>query len=289
MIGIALALLSAFSWAIAIIFIRQKLSESNIISATAVSTVVSALIIWPLALLFMNLNAISFEGVLFFALAGFIAPGITNLIYNKGMDVVGVSVSASIFATYPMYSSLFAIVLLGERVIIENFIGIILIIIGVIIIERGMSKSKTSSKISIRKGLIFPFLASLTMAFSFIPRKHGLTIYNEPLLAAAIGFLSSSFFYFILSKFSLSNLQSVFSKKDVKLFWKAGVFMSLGSITTLFALSIERVSLVTPIMQTEPLFVLFFAYLFLKELEQRSPKLIMGTIIIIIGVILVSL
>jgi drug/metabolite transporter (DMT)-like permease len=289
MIGITLALLSAFSWAIAIILIRQKLHESNIISATAVSTFLSTLIIFPLALFFMNLNAISFEGILFFALAGFIAPGITNLIYNKGMDVVGVSVSASIFATYPMYSSILAILLLGERVIIENFIGIILIIIGVIILERGMRKSKNPSKKNVRKGLIFPLLASLTMAFSFIPRKHGLTIYNEPLLAAAIGFLSSSIFYFILSKSSRSNLDSVFSKKDIKLFWKAGVFMSLGSISTLFALSIERVSLVTPIMQTEPLFILFFAYLFLKELEQRSPKLLMGTITIIIGVILVSL
>jgi len=124
MIGIALALLSAFSWGIAIILIRQKLHESNIISATAVSTVISALIIWPLALFFTNLNTISFEGVLFFALAGLIAPGITNLIYNKGMDVVGVSVSASIFSTYPMYSSIFAIVLLGESVIFENFIGL---------------------------------------------------------------------------------------------------------------------------------------------------------------------
>jgi len=127
------------------------------------------------------------------------------------------------------------------------------------------------------------------MAFSFIPRKHGLNIYNEPLLAAAIGFLSSSLFYFILSKSSRSNLTSLFSRKDLKLFWKAGVFMSLGSIATLFALSYERVSLITPIMQTEPLFVLFFAYLFLKELEQRSSKLLMGTITIIIGVILVSL
>ena len=145
MIGIVLAILSAFSWAIAIIFIRKNLHESNIISATAVSTVISALIIWPLALLFTNFNTISFESILFFALAGFIAPGITNLIYNKGMDVVGVTVSASIFATYPMYSSIFAIILLNERVILENFIGIILIIFGVIIIERGMDKSKISS------------------------------------------------------------------------------------------------------------------------------------------------
>jgi drug/metabolite transporter (DMT)-like permease len=289
MIGIALALFSAFSWGIATVLIRQKLKKSNIISATAVSTVISGLIIWPLALLFTNLETVSFEGVLFFALAGLIAPGITNLIYNKGMDVVGVSVSASIFATYPMYSSIFAIILLSESVIFENFIGIILIIIGVLIIERGMSKPKTPSKINGRKGLIFPLLASLTMAFSFIPRKHGLNIYNAPLLAAAIGFLSSSLFYFILSKSSRSNLNSLFSRKDVKLFWKAGFFMSLGSITTLFALSSERVSLVTPIMQTEPLFVLFFAYLFLKELEQRSSKLLMGTITIIIGVILVSL
>jgi len=172
---------------------------------------------------------------------------------------------------------------------LENFIGIILVTIGVLMLERGIRKLKSTSNISARKGLIFPLLASLTMGFAFIPRKYGLTIYNEPLLAAAIGFSSSSLFYLILSKSSRSNLSSLFTLKDVKLFWKAGVFMSLGSIATLFALTSEKVSLVTSVMQTEPLFILFFAYLFLKELEQRSSKVLIGAITIIIGVILVCL
>ena len=289
MIGIVLALFSAFAWGMATVLIRQKLQESSVLSATAVCTVISSFIIWPLALLFTNFYAINLESIFFFGLAGAIAPGITNLLYNKGMNVVGVSVSASIFATYPMYSSIFAILLLAERVIAENFVGIMCIVFGIWAVERSLVRPKKAASSSLRRGLIFPLLASLTMAFSFIPRKYGLIIYNEPLLAAAIGFFSSSLFYLFLSKSSYSKGKSLFSAKDVKLFWKAGIFMSLGSISTLYALSLERVSLVTPLMQTEPLFVLFFAQVFLKELEKISLKVLVGTLLIVVGVILVSL
>jgi uncharacterized membrane protein len=65
--------------------------------------------------------------------------------------------------------------------------------------------------------------------------------------------------------------------KDLRLFWKPGASLSLAWILTFYALSYERVSIVTPLLQTEPLFVLLLAYLHLKGLERISLKVVTGT------------
>ncbi|NIR86988.1 EamA family transporter, partial [Candidatus Bathyarchaeota archaeon] len=87
MIGIVLALLAALGYGLSVVLIRKQLDESNYIFATLVLTATGNIILWPLALLFTDLGTINFEGVLFFVIAGILAPGIARLGYYKGMEV----------------------------------------------------------------------------------------------------------------------------------------------------------------------------------------------------------
>lgn len=288
MIGVVLALVSASVYGLSAVLIKRRLDASNFFSVSLVVAVTGNIILWPLALLFTNLETVSFEGVLFFAMAG-IPTGIFRLFYFKGMEAVGASVNASIFATYPIYSTIFAVLLLGEAFVLEKWIGIICIVVGVACIERSLSKPRIGAKGVSRKGLIFSLLASLTVSFAYITRKHGLGIYNEPLLGAAIGYSLSFFLYVLLLIPSHTTRDSRFSSKDFELFWKAGTCLSLAMALSFYALSHERVSIVTPLLQTEPLFVLFFAHLYLKELEHMSFKLAISTFLIVIGAMLVSI
>lgn len=289
MIGIALALLAALGYGLSVVLVRKNLDESNFIFVTLVLTATGNIILWPLALLFTNLRAINFEGVLFFVIAGILAPGIARLGYYKGMEVLGVSVNTSIFATNPMYSSILAVLLLSEVLAPENWIGIACIMVGVVLIERSLSNPKSGPKRIFKKGLVFPLIAALTVAFSVITRKHGLNIYNEPLLGVAIGYSSSFLLYLLLTIYFHNKLGHTISAKDFRLFWKAGVGLSLGWVLSFYALSYERVSLVAPLMQTEPLFVLFFVYIYLRKLESISFRLVISTLLIVIGVMLVSI
>jgi drug/metabolite transporter (DMT)-like permease len=284
MIGVVLALLAAFVYSLSVVLVRRKLDESNYFSATMMVTVIGNIILWPLALLFANLKTVNLRGILFFIIAGMLAPGITRLLYNKGMDALGVSINASIFATYPVYSSVLAVLLLGEIIAPENWIGVICIVAGVMFIERSLGKPKTEMKKISKKGLIFPLLATLTIASSQLVRKYGLNIYNEPLLGVAIGYSSSFLLYLLLLTSKMQYSMPLW--KDLRLFWKPGVFLSLGWILSFYALSYERVSIVTPLLQTEPLFVLLLAYLHLKGLEHISLKVVTGTILIVIGIYL---
>ncbi len=288
MIGIVLAVFAALTFGLSVVLIRKRIDQSNFLFTALVLTITGNIILWPLAFLFTDLRTISFEGVLFFAIAGILAPGIARLGYYKGMEVVGVSVNASIFATYPMYSSILAVLLLGETLIPEKWIGIVCIVVGVAYIERGLGNLRNGPEKISKKGLVFPLLASLAIALSQIVRKHGLNIYNQPLLGVATGYSSTLLLYLPLL-ISYTTRGPTFSVKDFRMFWKAGVGMSLGWILSFYALSHENVSIVAPLLQTEPLFILFFVYLYLKKLERTSFKLVISTILIVIGATLVGI
>lgn len=289
MIGIVLTLLSALAASLAVVLVRKRLNESDFFSVAFVITIVGNTILWPLALIFSNLKSISLFGVLLFVISGALAPGIARLLYYKGMKVVGVSVNASIFATYPMYSSVLAVLMLGEILVLENWIGIIFIVVGVICIERNLSYSEAGSRRVSKRGLALPLLSSIAIATSQIIRKHGLNIYNEPFLGVALGYLLSFLLYLLVLACSNSTRASLSLSRDFQLFWKAGVLMTLAWALAFFALSYERVSIMTSLLQTEPLFVLSFAYIYLKELEHIPFRLIASTLLIFLGVILVSI
>jgi DME family drug/metabolite transporter len=289
MFGVALALLSAMSFGLSQILVRKNLDKSNYIYISLVVTIMGNVILWPLALTFIDLSTVNFEGLLLFVFAGLLAPGIARLFYFKGMETAGISANASIFATYPLYTSIIAILLLGEEITVENWIGLVCIIAGVIFVGRSIHKGDSSHKSVSKKGFIIPVLGSLAIAFSQIVRKEGLNIYNQPLLGVAVGYTTALIVYPIVMAFSKDAGASRFSRQDMRLFWKPGVGIAAGWLLSFLALSQEMVSIVAPILQTELLFILFFAYIFLRKIEKYSLKLVVSAFLIIVGVVLISI
>jgi uncharacterized membrane protein len=290
MLGIALALLSAMSFGLSQILVRRNLDKSNYLYIALTVTIMGNIVLWPLALAFTDLNTVNPEGLLLFVFAGLLAPAIARLFYFKGMQTAGISANASIFATYPLYTSITATLLLGEALTTENWIGLACIIAGVIFVGRSLNNDQINNhKNKSRKGLIVPILGSVAIAFSQIIRKEGLTIYNEPMLGVAVGYTTTLAVYLLTIAFSQKNQTQKFSRQDIKLFWKPGIGIATGWLLSFLALSQEMVSIVAPLLQTELLFIILFGYLFLKKLENFSLKLTASAILIVVGVILISI
>ena len=287
MLGIVLAMLSAMSFGLSQIFVRKNLEKSNSIQVSLTITIMGNIILWPVALYFTDLTSVNIEGLIFFIIAGFLAPGIARLFYFKGMETTGISINASIFSTYPLYTSIIAVLLLGETLTTENWIGLACIIIGAVLVGKYINNNHTPNKI--KKELIIPILGSLAIAFSQIVRKEGLNIYNQPLLGVAVGYTTALIVYLAVLAFSNMSLTINFSRKDIQLFWKPGAGIAVGWSLSFLALSQEMVSIVAPLLQTELLFILFFAYLFLKKLEKIRLKLVSSAILIIVGVLMISI
>lgn len=288
MIGIILSLLTAFTYSLSIILIRERIDESNYLSIATALSLIGNIILWPLIPAFTNLRSINIQSIPFFIMAGIFAPGISRIFYYKGMELLGASINASIFATYPLFSSILAALLLKEIVTMNIWLGIMAIMVGVIFIERSIAKPpKVKAKSISKKGLIFPFLASITTALSYISRKHGLNICGEPLLSVVMGYFSALLSQLLALR--LLRMPSPLSSKDIRLFWKPGVLLIIGWVSASYALNYEKVSIITTIMQAEPLFILILTYLKLREVERISMKVVIGTILIIMGVSLVTI
>jgi DME family drug/metabolite transporter len=289
MIGVALALLSAMSTGLSLILVRKNLDKSNFIYISLTITIIGNIILWPLALTFTNLNTVNPEGLLLFVFAGLLAPALARLFYYKGMETAGISANATIYATYPLYTTIVAVLLLGEVLTTENWIGLVCILAGVISVGRLINTGETSHRNTTKKGLIIPILGSLAFAFSQIVRKEALNIYNQPLLGVAVGYTAALIVYLIVIPFAKNTCTTRFSRNDLKMFWKAGVGMAIGWLLSFFALSQEMVSIVVPVLQTELLFILLFTYIFLRKIEKLSPKLVVSSLLIVAGVILISI
>ena len=288
MLGVALALLSALASGISVVAVRKHSEGASAFNMSLVITVVGMAVLWPLALEEGLFEAMTLAGFAFFAVSGLLSPGLVRLFYYKGLKDLGASVNSSIFAVYPLYALLPAVLLLNEIVTAWNLLGIIAIIVGVILVERCMNGKRGHENIG-WKGIVAPLLGGLMLGGATIFRKFALEESNAPVLGVAIAYVFSLLPYlFALGGYSPLR-KDLSLKKDFRWFWVAGIGQAVSWLLAFYALSFEQVSITTPLLAVEPLFVVAFGYFYVRELERVSAKLAASIAICVLGVALITL
>jgi drug/metabolite transporter (DMT)-like permease len=261
--------------------------ESNAFNVSVLISCVGLAILWPLAAILTDFGAANTEGLILFGVGGMLTPGLVRLFYYGGLKRLGTSVNSSVFSVYPLYSALLAVLLLNEILTLQNWIGVVSIILGVIFVEMNFRKMNGGNK-SVTRSLFFPVLGGLTLGASTILRKYALNLYNAPVLGIAVAYTCSFLPYVIILALHKPTRETLSLKKEFRFFWAAGVGQAVSWILAFYALSLQEVSVITPLVSIEPLFVAFFAYFYLREQEFVSPRLIASILLTVLGVILVT-
>ena len=288
MIGIVLALLSAAVSGLAVVLVGKHSRKSNAFNVSLLISFIGLFIIWPLAATLTDFTEASLEGILLFAVGGVLTPGLVRLFYYSGLKNLGTSVNSSIFSVYPLYSSLLAVFFLSEFLTLENWIGVGAVAVGVIFVELNSREKNGGNNHTVLKNWFFPILGGLTLGASAILRKTALNLFNAPVLGIAVAYSFSFIPYVVIFAFHKPTRSSLSLRRDLRLFWLAGVGQAIAWLLSFYALSLEAVSVVTPLLSIEPLFVAVFAYLYLREQEYLSPKLIASILVTVLGVVLVT-
>lgn len=288
MIGVALAILSAATSAVSVILVRRHSKESNAFNISLIISLIGLIILWPMALGLTDFSGVNMLSLLIFALSGVLTPGIVRLFYYQGMKKLGASVNSSFYSTYPLYTALLAHLFLGDILLAGNWAGILLVFFSGILIEWSSRDVNIGIKYQ-RRNLIFPLIGGLTLAVGSIMRKFALDLFNAPVLGVALAYTFSLIPFLIIYLTSKPTRQAVDLKRDMRLFWAAGIGQAITWMLGFYALSNAEVSVVVPILSTEPVFVAIFAYLYLKKIEKVSAKLVVSIILTVIGVILVTM
>jgi drug/metabolite transporter (DMT)-like permease len=286
MLGELLALLSAALSGLSVVSVRRHSSGSTAFIISLVVTVTGSLLLWPFALVEWRFSYLTLGGFGLFALSGILGPGLVRLFYYKGLKDLGASVNSSVFAIYPVYALLPAVFLLNEAVTILNLLGMAAIISGVIFIERCV-ECKNGGPQTGWKGIITPVLGGLMLGGAIVFRKIALDISPAPILGVAIAYLFSLVPYLLALIVFVRKKQNISLKTNTRLFWPGGVGLAISWLLAFYSLSLGQISIIAPLQAVEPLFVVAFAYFYLKHTEIVSTKLAASIIITVIGIILI--
>ena len=135
--------------------------------------------------------------------------------------------------------------------------------------------------------LIYPFLAALCYSTNPVLVKFGLRISNEPLLGASIGMMASTVVY-VAYYFLTGQMRDLFTipRWVGWYFVVAGLFSTLGVFSFFAALQYIPAAVVAPLTSAAPLVTLTLSHFLLKEMERITRADMLGTILIVLGVVL---
>jgi uncharacterized membrane protein len=77
------------------------------------------------------------------------------------------------------------------------------------------------------------------------------------------------------------------NREALKYFSVASVISSLAYLLYFLALSASRITRIQPITGTNPLWAILFSYIFLRETERITLRIMLGAVLIVLGIALI--
>ncbi len=288
--AIFFAVITLFCYGTDYLFIRKGLVKSpNPMLASLITLTVNVSFFLACVLLFEPISLVKPSLIYFFIIAGIMAPGLARVFSYKGLQTVGMSIAAPIVNAETLFAFAMAVIVLGEPINVMIVTGVLSVVAGLVILgyETGRKNpGRTSDKIRYRF-LIYPFLASFCYGTSIFLRKLGLNVLGSPVVGAL--FTSATSWLIMLVTVSasgnLAKLRDV-KKESLRYFLMGGCMTSMGWYSLFHALHIGRVSIVTPIATSYSLITLAFGYLFLRDVERITGRIVIATVLVVSGIVL---
>ena len=277
------AIQAAFLFAVSHVVIRRGLVTSNAATGTIVSIIISAALLWVVTPIFIPLSSFRTPAIWYFIAGGIFAPGVGRFMTFKSIERVGVARAVPITNTAPMFSSILAVLVVGESWPPQNILGTSLVILGVVILSHTRTENSQWRKLD----LVYPVLAAIAFAVSSNLRKLGLLIASLPLMAATVSATTALVFTVIFQQAQGGWRTFALSRRSFGWFVATGVAHTTAMLSSFYALSFGKIVIVDPLISASPVLTLFLSTIFLKDLESITPRVVMGAICTVIGSILV--
>ena len=251
-------LASAFLFALSNHFTNMGLERSDARSGTLVSIATSAVAYWLFAPFFLKGWYWLTTAALMFAIVGIIRPAISTSLAISSIKMMGPTLTSSLTAATPIFGSMFAILILGERLSSPVAIGTAAVVAGAVVAAwnpRGLKRTWPLW------ALALPLGASLIRATGHIVTKYGLLEVDSPSFAVLVGntvSLGTAVLFFRQERLPLSGATG-----GGKLWFLAAGLANALSVQFLNnALAIGDVVAVVPIVSATPVFTLLMGFFY---------------------------
>ncbi|MBI2208417.1 DMT family transporter [Candidatus Woesearchaeota archaeon] len=280
---ILLALAASVLFGLNMALIKMAIHRKPFVLNAIITFFTAAVVIW-IFVLFGNANLPAISSLPYFVLAGILAPGLSAILNFESLKRAGVSITSSLLATAPLFSTVFAVYFLKERINLLIGFGTLSIILGIVLLS--WFRPKKHIKLA---DLLLPLTAALLIGIGAVSSKFGLNISNLPLggiaIAVTAGVITQFIFITALGKWHTISKNAY----DLKYFVIAGIFVGIALISLFFALSLGDVVVIFPLSNTQTLFAILFSWLLFKEHDHITRHTLIGAAAIIIGASLISI
>jgi drug/metabolite transporter (DMT)-like permease len=234
---------------------------------------------------------VDFYSYRFFALSGLFGPFLGRTLLFASSERIGASKATSIKILSPVFSAVIALIFLQEIIPWVGYVGIAIVVYGLYWLQKdsqdyikGTGQEENSN---IKIGSIMAFGCALFYSFSYVFRKSGITIYPYPLEAAFIEVFFALLYYLIyfLVTGKLRYVAQV-SIDRVSYFVFSGVAASCAIFSYYYALQFLPATIAATLISTQVFFVIIIGVIQKGFIEMLTPKIVVGSILIFIGVTL---
>jgi uncharacterized membrane protein len=283
MTAIVLAMAAAFFLGGGLVLAQFGLRHIHPLSGAAISIPAFTLCFLLASPILLAGETIAWTAVPIFAAVGLVFPALLTLLTFAANRALGPVVTASLGNISPLFAVLLAVVLLGEPLRLWQFVGLLLIVAGILVI----TVTRTQDMRNWRTwALLLPLGAAVLRGVIPPVIKIGLDIWPSPIAAGLTGYIFSTLT--VLTVERVRNGRFIVQGPLPGRLWFAvtGICNGIGTLLIYAALGAGRVSVVVPIIASYPMITVGLNMLAFGR-SQGAFRLAGGAALTVTGVVLI--
>ena len=293
LLAVAFAFLAACGFASGNVLVRIGTQRTPAPTAALLTVLSGMVLILSLALLLNmdDIKSLSKEAMAWIVLMGIMAYPMARLFLIIGISMVGASRAVPMSGIQPVIAFTLGVILLGERPNLLITVGTPIIVAGLFLVI--FPRKAASAGVDVVQVKRLGYFAALGGAATFATRdvisRHVVSEISDPLVTAGLALVVGSLILTVaLHRQAIRSIRTV-PMNYLLICALAGIFQGLAIASLFQSLSRAPVTVVSPIYALTPVITLVLAHTFVRRLEAIDFLVVAGTMLSVVGVILVIL
>lgn len=299
-LGIGLALVAACSWGFASLLYRIGLKTHDYLIGTLIRISIAIPLLLAVTFLFSDyqgtIDSLTVE-LWLILLVSAILLSVGDLLYMAGLEISPLSRAVPLSATYPIFSTTFAIILLAEQPSVLTILGTFIVVVGIsFIVKKEVTRSNDLVISSDRHflGETLVLLAAVSWGLAVILtgavlQESGVEVFpivsiRFLILLGIVLFLS---IYQNRDRLAVPSKEALLERGTILLCLGGILGFTIGTPALFFSLELIGAAQTVPLTSIYPMISAVLGVMFLKEKIQMEQ--LIGIILIVGGCILVIL
>lgn len=294
--GYFIAMMVGICYSVSHIFIRKGMERSRSDNGVLMTAFINFVLlggVWAIYRIFHKVQ-LTWTGVALFVIAGLLTTFLGRAALFMSFRSIGPSRGAAIKNSNPIFTVLFAVVLLGETLSFAPSVGILFVFAGLAIQGYSMFRQTKDGDRS-RRGEKFGYGIALVSAVSFGIgqgfRKLGLEQIADPFFGAFVSTVVALSMSLLLEmrRGPLGKQVAEHFKKLNIYYVGAGIMTGIAMLSFFVATTYIQVSYVAVVAALEPLLTIILSKMFLKNEDKIAMSTVAAACMVFTGVVVLIL